>query len=159
MSHVNGAIDRKHVQIIYPKNNGNLYETTRDFLALFYQLSVTLITALYCSFVGQYGSNNDSGVLIQSNMGGHFEDHSNNITQPESDEGVILALYSISQWRTKYYRLRLGQCDHTQVNQQSRKEFLITIFQGQEESLKLFRHFSCNMEDIFDYYKSNCSKC
>ena len=87
MPHVIGAIDRKHVQIICPKNTGNLYETTRDFLALFYQLSVTLITALRCSFVGQYGSNNGSGVLIQSNMAGYFEDHSNNIPQPESDEG------------------------------------------------------------------------
>ena len=83
MTHVIGAIDRKHVQIICPKNTGNLYETTRDFLALFYQLSVTLITALRCSFVGQYGSNNGSGVLIQSNMAGYFEDQSNNIPQPE----------------------------------------------------------------------------
>ena len=38
------------------------------------------------SDVGQYASNNDSGILIHSNMGGYFEDHSNNISQPESVE-------------------------------------------------------------------------
>ena len=37
--------------------------------------------------VGQYGSNNDSGVLIHSNIGGYFEDQSNNIPQQESVEG------------------------------------------------------------------------
>ena len=36
--------------------------------------------------VGQYGSNNDSGVLILTNMGEYFEDHSNNIPQPGSVE-------------------------------------------------------------------------
>ena len=37
--------------------------------------------------VGQYGSNNNSGVLIHSNMGGYFEYHSNNIPQSGSAEG------------------------------------------------------------------------
>ena len=56
----------------------------------FKNLTLAICDANHCFTlfdVDQYGSDNDSGVLIHSNVGGYFEDHSNNIPQPKSVEG------------------------------------------------------------------------
>ena len=87
MPHVIGAIDGKHVQIKCPKNTGSLYHNCKGFFSLTL-LAICEANYYFTLFdVCQYGSNNDSGVLIHSNVGGYFEDHSNNIPQPESVEG------------------------------------------------------------------------
>ena len=51
--HIIGAIDGKHVRIKCPKTLEVYTTTTRDFLALLYQLPATLITALRWFDVGQ----------------------------------------------------------------------------------------------------------
>ena len=79
MPHVIGAIDGKHVRIKCPKNTGSLYHNCKGFFSL---VLLAICDANYCFTlfdVGQYGSNNDSGVLIHSNI------HSR--PQPESVEG------------------------------------------------------------------------
>ena len=84
MPHIIGAIDRKHVRIKNPKNTGSLYH---NYKGLFFSLVLAICDANYCFTlfdVGEYVSNNDSNVLIYSNIGGYFEDHSNNILQPVS---------------------------------------------------------------------------
>ena len=84
MSHVIGAIDGKHVRIKCPKNTESLYCNNKGF---FCPVLLAICDANYCFTlfdVGQYGSNNDSGALIHSNMRGYFEDYSNYIPQPES---------------------------------------------------------------------------
>ena len=68
--------------------------------------------------VGQYGSNNDSGVLIHSNMRGYFEDHSNNIPQPKFDEGCDFdplpyflvgdEIFSLKAWLMRPYPGKLA---------------------------------------------------
>ena len=90
MPHVIGAIDGKHVRIKCPKNTGSLYHNGKGFLSL---VLLAICDANYCFKlfdVGQYDINNDSGVLIHSNIGGYFEDHSNNIPHPESFEGWLV---------------------------------------------------------------------
>ena len=82
MPHIIGSIDRKHVRIKHPKNTGNLYHNYKGL----FSLVLAMCHANYCFTlfdVGQYDSNNDSGVLIYSNMGEYFQDHSN-IPQPVS---------------------------------------------------------------------------
>ena len=79
MPHVTGVIDGKHVRIKCPKDTGSLYYNYKGFFSL---VLLVICDADYCFTlfdVGQYGS----GGLIHSNMGGYFEDHSNNIPQPE----------------------------------------------------------------------------
>ena len=86
MPHVIGAVDGKHVQIKCPKNTGSLYHNYKGFFSL---ALLAICDTNYCFTlfdVGQYGSNNDSGVLFHSKMRGYFKDHSNNIPQPESVE-------------------------------------------------------------------------
>ena len=83
MPHIIGAIDRKHVRIKNPKNTGSLYHNYKGL----FSLVLAICDANYCFTlfdVGEYVSNNDSNVLIYSNIGGYFEDHSNNILQPVS---------------------------------------------------------------------------
>ena len=87
MPHAIGAIDGKHVRIKCPKSTESLYHNYKEFFSL---VLPAICDANYCFKlfdVGQYDSNNDSSVIIHSNMGGYFEDHSNNIPQPESVEG------------------------------------------------------------------------
>ena len=87
MPHVIGAVDGTHVRIKCTKNTGSLYHNYKGFFSL---VLLAICDVNYCFIlfdVGQYGSNNDSGVFIHSNIGVYFEDHSNNIPQPESVEG------------------------------------------------------------------------
>ena len=94
MPHVIGAVDGKHLRIKCPKNTGNLYHNDKGFFSLVL-LAICNANYFVTLFdVGQYGINNDSGVLIHSNMGGYFEDHSDNIPQPESVEGCDFDLLS-----------------------------------------------------------------
>lgn len=65
--HVLGTIDRKHIQIEAPTKTGTLYYNYKGFF------STVLLAVCDAGYnftlvdVGQYGSNNDSGVLaIQS---------------------------------------------------------------------------------------------
>lgn len=72
--HVIGAIDGKHIRIECPKNSGTLYYNYKGFYSI---VLLAVCDANYCFTlfdVGGYGSNNDSGVLANSEMGNRFSD-------------------------------------------------------------------------------------
>ena len=70
MPHVIDAIDGKHVRIKSPKNTEAYTTITNDFFVL---LAICDDNYWFTLFdVGQYDSNNDSGVIFHSNMGVYF---------------------------------------------------------------------------------------
>ena len=73
MPHVLGAIDGKHIRIQCPSFTGTQYYNYKGFFSL---VLMAICDANYCFTmfdVGQFGSNNDSGVLANSDMGTGFE--------------------------------------------------------------------------------------
>ena len=72
LPHVLGAIDGKHIRIECPKNSGTLYHNYKGFFSL---VLLAVCDAPYCFHlfdVGQYGRNNDAGVLARSCIGKRF---------------------------------------------------------------------------------------
>ena len=87
MPHVIGAIDGKHVRLKCPKNTGSYYHNYKGFFSL---VLLAICDANYCFTLfdlGQYGSNNDSGVLLNSNMSKCIEENSLNIPESEALNG------------------------------------------------------------------------
>ena len=87
MPHVIGALDRKHIALDYPKGS-----VTQEYnYKGFYSLSLLAIYGAKYNFtmvdVGQYCSNIDTGVVINSEMGQNFEESSFDLPEPESLEG------------------------------------------------------------------------
>ena len=79
MPHVIGAIDGKHIRIECPKRSGTLYYNYKGFFSI---VLLAICDATYCFTVfdlGQYGSNNDSGVLANSHLGQLFDDNLLNV--------------------------------------------------------------------------------
>ena len=75
MPHVIGCVDRKHIRVEYPRLSGTLCYNYKGFFSI---VLVVICDANYCFTLfdlGQYGSNNDSGVLANSNMGEIFDDN------------------------------------------------------------------------------------
>ena len=73
MPHTIGSIDGKHIRIECPKLSGTHYYNYKGFYSI---VLLAVCDARYCFTVfdlGQYGSNNDSGVLANSSMGEKFE--------------------------------------------------------------------------------------
>ncbi|XP_057296136.1 putative nuclease HARBI1 [Hydractinia symbiolongicarpus] len=82
--HVIGAINGKHIRIECPKNSGTLYYKYKGFYSI---VLLAVCDANYCFTlfnVGAYGSNNDSGVLANSEMGNRFSDK--NFHLPEDQD-------------------------------------------------------------------------
>jgi len=73
LPHVIGALDGKHIRIRCPNKTGSLYHNYKGFFSM---VLMAVCDAKY-KFVlfdfGQYGSNNDSGVLLNSKMGEQLE--------------------------------------------------------------------------------------
>ena len=83
MPHCIGAIDRKYVFIQKPSHTGTLWHNYKGFFSM---VLLAVCNARYCfSFVdvGEYGSNNDSGVLKNSNMCKMFD--RNQMGVPDSE--------------------------------------------------------------------------
>ena len=70
--HAIGAIDGKHIRIECPRKSGTLYYNYKGFYSI---VLLAVCDANYCFTlfdIGSYGSNNDSGVLANSEMGMRF---------------------------------------------------------------------------------------
>ena len=73
MPNVLGCIDGKHIRIECPKMSGTQYYNYKGFFSI---VLMAVCDANYCFTLidlGQYGSNNDSGVLANSKLGEYFE--------------------------------------------------------------------------------------
>ena len=84
--HVIGAIDGKHIRIECPKNSGTLYYNYKGFFSI---VLMAVCDANYCFTlfdIGSYGSNNDSGILANSEMGMRFEVKDFNLPQDKDLE-------------------------------------------------------------------------
>ena len=88
--HVVGAIDGKHVVIESPAKSGTLYHNYKGTFSI---VLLAICDARY-NFtlvdVGQYGSNNDSGVLAQSKMNIAFEKNTLHLPECEVVPGTNL---------------------------------------------------------------------
>lgn len=85
--HVIGAIDGKHIRIECPKKSGTLYYNYKGFFSL---VLMAVCDANYCFTlfdIGAYGSNNDSGVLANSEMGARLENNTFNVPIAEELDG------------------------------------------------------------------------
>ena len=76
---IGAIVDGKHIRIECPKLSGTLYYNYKGFFSI---VLLALCDANYCFTLfdlGQYGSNNDSGVLLNSKLGQMFEGNLLNI--------------------------------------------------------------------------------
>ena len=74
MPHVIGCLDGKHIRNECPKLSGRLYHNYNSFFSI---VLLAICDPNYCCTLfdlGQFGSNNDSGVLANSQMGEMFGD-------------------------------------------------------------------------------------
>lgn len=84
---VTGAIDGKHIRIQCPAESGTLFHNYKGFYSI---VLFAVCDANYCFTlidVGQYGSNNDSGVLAKNNIGKMFEAKTLMIPPPSHSDG------------------------------------------------------------------------
>jgi len=83
MPHCLGAIDGKHIAMKKPAHTGTLYHNYKGFFSM---VLLAICDARY-NFtvvdVGEYGSNNDCGVLLNSKMGKKFDKDRFNVPDPE----------------------------------------------------------------------------
>ena len=82
MPHTIGCIDGKHIRIVCPKLTGTQYYNYKGFFSI---VLMAVCDANYCFTMidlGQYGSNNDSGVLASSVTGEMFDNGEINLPAP-----------------------------------------------------------------------------
>ena len=82
MPHAIRWIDGKHIRIVCPKLTGTQYYNYKGFFSI---VLMAVCDASYCFTMidlGQYGSNNDSGVLASSVMGEMFDNGEMNLPAP-----------------------------------------------------------------------------
>ena len=92
--HTVGAIDGKHVAIKCPLNSGSQYYNYKGFFSL---VLLAICDAHYCFTlvdIGDYGSNNDSGIFSNSEMGKLFQNGKMHLPQPDclEDSAIQSAL-------------------------------------------------------------------
>ena len=95
MPHCIGALDGKHIRMKKPPKSGAIWHNYKGFFSM---VLLAVCDANYCfTFVdiGEYGSNNDSGVLKNSEMGKKFTRNRMNLPEPDKIEGET--------WKTPYF--------------------------------------------------------
>ena len=88
--HVVGDLDGKHIRIECPQKTGSLYYNYKGFYSF---VLLAVCDARYCFTlydVGQYGSNNDRGILKNSKMGELFEKNELHFPKPKTLEGCSM---------------------------------------------------------------------
>ena len=85
--HCLGAIDGKHIGIECPINSGSLYFNYKGFFSLVLLAVCDAHYVFTLVNIGEYGSNNDSGILLNSTMGQKLENNSLALPQPEPLNG------------------------------------------------------------------------
>ncbi|XP_066914218.1 putative nuclease HARBI1 [Clytia hemisphaerica] len=113
MPHTIGCIDGKHIRIECPRLTGSQYYNYKGFFSI---VLMAVCDANYCFTLvdlGQYGSNNDSGVLSSSLMGEMFDGAEMNLPDPSkihpsSEENVPYFLlgdeiFPLKSWLMRPY--------------------------------------------------------
>ena len=113
LPHVVGAIDGKHIRIQCPKQSGTIFHNYKGFFSF---VLLAIFDARYCLLlfdVGQYGSNNDAGVLANSSIGKKIVEGEMNIPPPRHLEGCLLnplpyylvgdEIFSLKTWLMRSY--------------------------------------------------------
>ena len=88
--HVVGAIDGKHVMIEAPDKSSTLYHNYKGTFSFVFLTVCHVKYNFTLADVGQYGSNNDSGVLEQSKISSAFENNTLNLAESEVLPGTNL---------------------------------------------------------------------
>lgn len=108
MPHAVGCIDCKHIRIECPKLTGTQYYNYKGFFSI---LLMAICDANYCFTVidiGQYGSNNDSGILASSVMGEMFDRDEMNLPSPSKFTHFPIKSYRIFYLGMKFSLLNIG---------------------------------------------------
>ena len=113
LPHVVGAIDGKHIRIQCPKQSGTIFHNYKGFFSF---VLLAIFDARYCFLlfdVGQYGSNNDAGVLANSSIGKKIVEGEMSIPPPRHLEGCLLnplpcylvgdEIFSLKTWLMRSY--------------------------------------------------------
>ena len=90
MPHCVGAIDGKHIAMDCPRGTGSNYHCYKGY---FSTVLLAVCDANYCFSlldIGNYGSNNDAGILANSKMGKRFKAGKFNLPAPEKLNGCPL---------------------------------------------------------------------
>ena len=90
LPHCVGAIDGKHIAMDCPRDSGSKYYCYKGY---FSTVLLAVCDANYCFSlvdVGNYGSNNDAGILANSKMGKRFKKGKFNLPPPEKLDGCLL---------------------------------------------------------------------
>ena len=111
--HTIGCIDGKHIRIVCPKLTGTQYCNYKGFFSIV--LMAAVCDANYCFTMidlGQYGSNNDSGVVASSVMGEICDNGEINLPTPSkiyqsSDQDLPYFLLGDEIFRLKDWLMRL----------------------------------------------------
>lgn len=86
--HCVGAIDGKHIAIQCPGNSGSLFYNYKGFFSIVLMAVCDAHYVFSLVNIGDYGSNNDSGVLQNSAMGRALESNTLGIPDAEPFEGI-----------------------------------------------------------------------
>ncbi|XP_066925582.1 putative nuclease HARBI1 [Clytia hemisphaerica] len=129
-----GAIDGKHVMIEAPPNSGSLHHNFKGFFSI---VLMAICDAKYnFTFVdvGQYGSNNDSGILLYSKILDTFENNTQNVPGREMVPGTEMdipyfllddEIFPLKEWLMLPFPGRLGEKEHVYNYRHSRARRVI----------------------------------
>ena len=113
MPHCIGALDGKHVCIRKPSHSGSLWHNYKGFFSM---VLLAICDAHYCFSlvdVGEYGSNNDSGILNNSRMVKMFKNNKVKLPDPETIQGTDYELpfflvgdviFPLNNWLMRPYK-------------------------------------------------------